>query len=169
MLSTAHSSLTTIRIYAEMHWAVRRPVVEIRCNGVLLESHIIWVDRISDHKEAVIIECHGGLSPTNVLEIVMSDRSAGDIVQIDGTWTEHAVFIKEIEVDGIKFEMALYRNSEFTHSMPDSFVKDMANQGIKIESVYANCTDMRLNGTVTIKFSTPVWRWVTEDLSKIWI
>lgn len=157
-----------IRIYAELHWSVRQPKFKVYLNLIEQTVEMEWSEKITTDQENCIFSFSSPLVQNNVLEIVMDDKSDADLLEVDGKWSDHHIDIKEIEVDGIKFETALYRNSEFRHTMPQLWVEDMARKGVTIHNFYPNCAEMRLNGIVTVRFDSPVWRWVTEDLAKIW-
>jgi hypothetical protein len=96
----------------------------------------------------------------------MRDKTDNDIVEIDGEYIEHWVKIREIEIDNIKFETALYNSDpEFQHSMSQEWVSQMHDQGYEIQEKYHHCTELRLNGTWTLKFDLPIWQWCTEHFA----
>jgi hypothetical protein len=50
--------------------------------------------------------------------------------------------------------------------MSDEWVQQNTLNGYVIEKEYPHGTDIRLNGTWTINFTTPVWQWCVERIDK---
>ena len=93
----------------------------------------------------------------------MDDKSDDDLLYIGDNFIDHYANIREFEVDGIKAEKALNTCSNFTHAMSREWIEHMKSRGIEIPPVYKKGTEIRLNGTMELKFSMPFWRWHIEN------
>jgi len=156
-----------ILLYVEYHWGKRRPVIEFELNHNKVypvnETILQASANTTGIQENSIIEFDLELATQNIFSIHMRDKTDNDIVEINGEYVEHWVKIREIEIDNIKFETALYNSDpEFQHSMPQEWVSRMHDQGHEIQEKYHRCTELRLNGTWTLKFNLPIWQWCTE-------
>lgn len=154
--------MTEIKLYIEFHWGKRRPSIELLVNNQILNPIDTVVTRCHPYQENAIITYHVKLMDNNKLDIIMSDKTDADLIQVNDEYIDHWVKIRELEVDGIKFETCLYNACSYQHSMSDEWVKTMLDQGYVIEKEYAHGTDMRLNGIWSINFSAPIWQWCVE-------
>ena len=148
--------------YIEFYSGKRRPNIDCYLNNQLIAPVFITVDRVSDYQENIISTFDVKLIPHNIFQIVMRDKMDQDLVDIDSGFIDHWVKIREFEVDGIKFETSMYNACKFEHHMPDEWVERMKSQGYNIDKCYPNSTDIRLNGTWTINFNTPIWEWCVQ-------
>tara|TARA_B110000503_G_C7026160_1_gene361925 strand:+ start:103 stop:579 length:477 start_codon:yes stop_codon:yes gene_type:complete len=149
-----------ITIYAELHSAVRRPNLEFYLNNQPLLLEDCKIVRFSQFQENIIFHLTAeSLLTDNVLQIIMKDKTDNDIINVNGKYSDHCIKIKEIAIDDIKFQTILFKVGRFEHSMPNEWVDEMNKKGYQIEPCYINATDINLNGTLTINFSTPLWEW----------
>lgn len=154
-----------VKLYMERFYGVRKPVFHVYFNNTLV--HPLQVDVISNTNGHLkeVLHFQLDLQKENQLRLEQSDKTNSDLLFVDDNFIDHYIKIREVEVDGIKFETALYfGNSEFRHCMPDDWVNDMESKGYKIDSILYNQTDIRLNGVWTLRFNLPIWQWVTEHM-----
>ena len=155
--------MTVLHFYIEYHWGRRRPNLEFYVNGQQIFPRSVWCDRVSLYQENMILETTCKLLDHNQLQVVMKDKTDHDLVFEDSGMIDHWAKIQEVEIDGILSQTALYFCSNFQHSMSPAWIETMHQQGYVIESVYAGGTDIRLNGTWTMEFTTPVWEWYINN------
>jgi hypothetical protein len=160
--------IKSFKLYIESFYGVREPLFQVYLNDNLLSPiRVDVIDRTEFTKKEILYYTSDFNIDTNVLKLVQSDKTDADLKFIDGNYIDHYIKIREIEIDDIKFETALYfSNSIFKHFQPDSWVADMASKGIVIDKVMYNQTDIRLNGEWLLQFSFPIWKWVTEHMGK---
>lgn len=158
--------MSEIKLYIEFHWGRRRPNINLLVNDQVLDPIDLAITPASQYQENAIITYQSELLENNRLDIVMADKQDQDLLQVDGKYIDHWVKIRELEVDGIKFETALYNACTYQHHMSDKWVQQNALNGYVIEKEYPHGTDIRLNGTWTINFTTPVWQWCVERIDK---
>jgi len=158
--------MSEIKLYIEFHWGQRRPNINLLINDQTVDPTSIAINRLNQYQENAIITYQSQLLKYNRLEIVMTDKQDQDLLQVDGKYIDHWVKIRELEVDNIKFETCLYNACTYQHSMSDEWVQQQFQNGHVIEKEYPHGTDIRLNGTWTINFTTPVWQWCVERFNK---
>jgi len=158
--------MSDIKLYIEFHWGKRRPNIELVVNQQILNPIDTVITRYNTCQENAILTYHSDLLKHNKLEIVMSDKTDNDLIHTETESIDHWVKIRELEVDGIKFETCLYNACNYRHSMSAEWVNKMIAQGYVIEKEYPRGTDMRLNGTWSIQFDTPIWQWCSERFIK---
>jgi len=154
-----------VKLYIERFYGIRMPVFDVYINDVLVTP--IKVDVISniDGNRKEVIEFQVNLQQENHLQLKQIDKTDNDLLFIDNNFIDHYIKIREIDIDDIKLETALYfGNSKFTHFMSDAWVQDMAYKGVIIDPIMYNQTDIRLNGVWSLEFKLPIWKWVTEHL-----
>jgi hypothetical protein len=159
---------TSLKLYIESFFGVREPVFQVFLNDTLLSAdRIDVIDRTEFTKKEIIHYRTEFKEDINILKLVQLDKTDNDLRLIDGNFIDHYIKIREVEIDDIKLETALYfANSTFTHFQSDSWVADMASKGFTIDKVMYNQTDIRLNGEWILKFSLPIWKWVIEHIAK---
>jgi len=151
-----------IQIYAELHWAVQRPYLIFRVNNHVYEANYQIVDA-QDCVEKIIFSIYADLAPTNNLEIEMQGKTDALITQESDHWAD----IKNIMINCVPADNMLLHDSEFTHTMPESWVAQMHEQGIDILPKYQPGTSLRLNGICRWQFRMPftlqkimnLWSW----------
>jgi len=154
-----------IIVYIELHWGLRRPNLEFYLNGqqlIPVDCNMVETIKFQENVE-FHLTAESLAAKDNVFQIIMRDKTDNDTVTVDGESIDHWVKIRELEIDDIKFQMSLYNASKFEHSMPEDWVSNMAQQGYQIEPCYMRAADIRLNGTWTITFDTPIWQWWCEN------
>jgi hypothetical protein len=149
-----------IKVYAELHWAVRRPIVMFFVNGLeYIHSTDIISSRLYQENVIFTIPVDKFLAE-NSLEIKMSDKT-NDLITAE---SDHWVDIKNIFIDDIAADEILSR-TRFRHTMPESWVQEMKQQGHFIQREYIPGTSMRLNGVCTFDFTVP---FVYEKILHLW-
>jgi hypothetical protein len=158
--------MSVIDLYIELHYGKRRPNVDYYLNNKKIIPFKEKIVELLQYQDKMIVSFEAELYKDNIFEIRMSDKKDNDMLNIDNVWIDHFIKIREMSVDGIHFETALYNFSGFTHSMPREWVDKMKNKnGIEILDYYPNSCEIRLNGIWKINFSTPVWQWQIEKYS----
>lgn len=152
-----------LRFYIEYHWGRRRPNLEFYMNNQQLSPQLVWCDQVSPYQENIILETTCELAEHNQLQVVMRDKTDHDLVFEDSGMIDHWAKIQEVEIDGILAQTALYFCSNFRHAMSSDWVEHMRQQGHDIQPWYHGGTDIRLNGTWTLTFDTPVWEWYVKN------
>ena len=138
-------------------------MLEFAVNSTLYQPRLSWSGGYKDCVEHAIMEFDADLSNTNHLAVTMRDKTDHDLVFTDHGMIDHFAEIMDIEIDGIQLEHLLYRTGEFHHSMPELWVESMRARGITIEPIYKHSTQLRLNGTWHMHFTTPFWAWCAEN------
>jgi len=152
-----------IKLYITFYFGKRKPEIDFFLNNEKFEPRITWQEKIGEYQINLIYEHYSVLKKDNILSITQRDKTDEDMTKIDNKWIDHYVQIKEIEIDDIKFETALFGASKFEHSMSKEWIDRVTKEGHKIFPVYENCTELRLNGTYTCSFSIPIWRWIVNS------
>jgi hypothetical protein len=153
-----------IIVYIELHWAIKRPNLEFYLNDYRLTTSECKIVETLPFQENVEFHLSAeSLNLNNVFQMIMRDKTDSDITVINGNIIDHWVKIRELEIDNIKCQTALYKCCRFEHMMPPEWVDAMTKQGYQIEPCYLNATDIRLNGTWTIEFDAPVWQWYCKN------
>jgi hypothetical protein len=122
----------------------------------------VWIDQHCvincEHVDSVISFEHtldnGGSE--HELRIVMKHKQA-DHTRLDeqGNIVQDAVFtVSDLELDGINIMQIVVDRSEYTHDF----------NGSQPTSVHRFYGEMGCNGTVSMKFSTPVYLWLLENM-----
>jgi len=114
-----------VKLYIERFYGIRMPVFDVYINDVLVTP--IKVDVISniDGNRKEVIEFQVNLQQENHLQLKQIDKTDNDLLFIDNNFIDHYIKIREIDIDDIKLETALYfGNSKFTHFMSDAWVQD---------------------------------------------
>jgi hypothetical protein len=157
---------TSFKLYIESFFGLREPVFEVYVNdNLLLAEHVDLVELTKHGKKEIYSFITWFNETSNIIKIRQIDKTDRDLFFVGDTFIDHYIKIREIEIDNIKFETALYfSNSTFCHYQSDEWVSDMALKGYKIEKLIHNQTDIRLNGEWCLEFSFPVWKWVTEHM-----
>jgi hypothetical protein len=156
---------TVIKLYLELHWGKRRPNLLYKLNGIILNPvDETFVTARHNFTECVVVTLNGRTAKNNLLEIVQYDKTDNDIGVINNEFVDHWIKIRNICVDGVYFETALFnQTAQFNHSMSDSWVNRMHAQGHCIEKCYKPGTDIRLNGTWQTEFTMPIWEWCVKN------
>lgn len=155
-----------IKLYVELHWGRRRPLFDFQVNNKLLIPTSTTIIKHSQYQENAVITYCTDLLESNKLELIMSDKQDQDSIQVESGYIDHWIKVRELEVDGIKFETCLYNACTYRHNMSEEWVNQMAQQGYTIQKEYPQGTEIRLNGVWSIHFNTPIWQWCTERFDK---
>lgn len=131
-------------------------------NQAILPSSVQEVEKLQ-YQTKCVYTFDAVLNSENILKITMNDKTDHDLLYIDNNCIDHYSKVREFEIDGIKAEKALHKCSTFTHSMSSEWVEHMKTNGIEILPVYVNATEIRLNGTMELKFFLPFWQWQIEN------
>lgn len=155
-----------IKIFAEFHGGKRCPNISYRLNNAnLIPGTIETVDRTSVLRKMIISLPCEFQQGQNHLTLIQQDKTDDDLIFNTDGMIDHYVDVKEIEIDGIRLESVLYQaQPTFEHSMPDTWVEMMTQQGFDIPKIYYNTTQLRLNGEWHLVFESPVWRWRSQKL-----
>ena len=154
-----------VKLYVERFYGVRVPVFDVYINDVLVNPIKVDVVSKTNRNRKEVLYFQVDLQKQNQLQIKQIDKTDNDLLFVDESFIDHYIKIREIEIDDIKLETALYfGNSKFIHLMTDGWVQDMASKGFVIDPVMYNQTDIRLNGVWTLQFNLPIWKWVTEHM-----
>jgi len=156
--------MNQLKLYLEFRFGKRKPQLEFSINYKKFIPTTIWQEKNGEYQINEICEYSCVLAMNNLLTITQLDKTDNDMLRVGEQWVDHYAQVREIEVDGIKFETALFSSSKFKHSMPQSWVDRMSVEGHNILSVYENCTEIRLNGTYQCSFNLPVWQWLVNKL-----
>ena len=152
-----------IQLYITSFFGKRKPQIDFFINNEKILPKIVWQEKIGEYQINEKYEYFYNLTRDNTLSIRQKDKTDDDMIKIDNKWIDHYVQVKEIEVDDIKFETALFGASKFEHSMSKEWLDRVTKEGHDIFPVYDNCTELRLNGTYTCFFSTPIWKWIINS------
>jgi len=154
-----------LQLYIEYHWGRRHPRLQFALNQQALTP--TQVDLLShslshgEHTERVCITLQAPLESHNTLTVQQCDKTDADMLESPTGWIDHYSQIRELQVDGIAFETALYHASRFQHTQSAEWVERVRREsGTVIQPEYAGSTEMRLNGTWQIQFTVPIWEWV---------
>jgi hypothetical protein len=158
--------MNNIKLYVEFYGPVRRPVIDVKINNRLLCETDSVFNRVSEYQENAVLSYSTTLESNNLLQVIMSDKTNADMRQLNDQLIDHRIVIREIDVDGIKFNNSLQNSCMFVHNMPDDWVSAMKQQGYPIEKIIKKTTDIAMNGTWSINFSTPIWLWCTQRLTQ---
>jgi predicted regulator of amino acid metabolism with ACT domain len=158
--------MNNIKLYIEFYGPVRRPIIDVKFNNQLLSETDSVFNRVSDYQENAVLNFSTLLESNNLLQVIMSDKTNADMRQIDDRLIDHRIVIREIDVDGIKFNNSLQNSCVFEHNMPDDWVSAMERQGYLIKKITEKTTNIAMNGTWSINFSTPIWLWCTQRLTQ---
>jgi hypothetical protein len=152
-----------IRILAELHWAVKRPVLQFLSGQQILSYHLCIIDR-EDFIERVEYSLDMlSAGTTNILSIEMINKTD----DLTNEKSDHWVDIKNIFVDGIPADWLLQKTTKFRHSMTKDWVDDMQSRGFDILPEYFPGTELRLNGTCYFEFEHPfLIQRITADWKK---
>lgn len=154
--------MSKIIIFADFFYGKRRPALHYFLNHREYPAYFIWNKKINDNQEHAIIQLDVELEMNNILKIKMLDKTDDDLI-INGTQiVDHFVAIRNLEIDEIRLDHVLYKVGQFEHCMPEDWVSMMAEKNIKIDPIYKCCTEFRLNGTYSMNFSLPVWKWCVD-------
>lgn len=139
---------TLLAAHLELHSAVRRPTLTFKLNGQELSMHERMVEQVSKYQTNVIFETLVDLNDTNLLEIVMTDKTKNDILLVEGQYVDHWFKIKELELDKSKIDPASHLSgSIYMISEPEETLEEIRKSGFAIERIYHNASDIRFNGT----------------------
>lgn len=155
--------MSTIKLFMEFHYGVRRPNVTYKLNSELLTPITSELLKQFKYQDRYIITLEGETKDINYFDVIMEDKEDKDMLFENGVWIDHYVKVREMSVDGIYFETALYNCSGFRHSMSDEWVqKTNKEHNVEILPYYPNSNEVRLNGIWSINFTTPLWKWQIE-------
>lgn len=157
--------MSTIKLFAEFYGGRRRPNIDLYLNRQLLPYMVEYEDRSSFDCEHIILSAQVTLKDNNTFCVTMEDKTDDDLLINGDEIIDHYVVIREVEIDGIRAETVLHRCCKFEHSMPDEWVHHMKSRGYDIQPVDKNSTHIRLNGTWTMEFESPVWKWHTKKMA----
>lgn len=155
-------------ILADAYSAVRLPQIAVSLNGRDVEFTTEIIARFQHHYQVKYEAWNLPLQRYNTLEIHQSDKT--DIDNIDphtGGFVDHHIAVRQIILDGIEADLMMLTNTEFRHSMSESWVAGMAQRGIEILQVYRPGSELHLNGTMTFCFNQPFWLDKTRLLESI--
>jgi len=158
--------MSFIEIYAEFYYGKRLPTVEYFLNKKKLEPIESLLVKSFTFKDNYKIKLEVDIKQENLFEIKMMDKTDDDMLYDDknSTWVDHYVQIKEMAIDNITFETAIYHCCAFKHSMSDEWVANIKNnQNVEILPHLKGCTEIRLNGIWHINFTKPIWKWQIEN------
>lgn len=158
--------MVEIKLFIELYWGKRRPNFDLLLNNQILTPTSTSITQYNTYQENAVITYQSNLLKNNKLELIMNDKQDQDLIQINNEYIDHWIKIRELEVDGIKFETCLYNACKFCHSMSDEWVDQMTQQGYNIQKEYVQGTEMHLNGVWSIQFDTPIWQWCAERYLK---
>jgi hypothetical protein len=96
----------------------------------------------------------------------MKDKTDSDLIITDEKTIDHYIVIREIEIDGIRLESILHECCKFEHAMSPEWVSHMQSRGYDIQPIYENSLHMRLNGTWSMTFQSPIWLWHTRKMAR---
>lgn len=151
-----------VQIFAELHWAEKRPSLEFTLNEQDLITHCLLVDQ-SDQTERVIYSATvQNLLTHNCLTVTMNDARAQTVGERYDLWAE----IVNIHIDHIPADELLYENSVFKHALDPEWLVQAQQHGFKIESEYTPGTQLRMNGTCFYRFDAPFFLHKVETLWK---
>lgn len=155
-----------IKIFAEFHGAKRCPELSYALNQTALTPSDIHCAHITDSMRCQIVSLPCTFLPgQNLLEVTQSDKTDDDLLYTQDGFVDHYVEIKEVEIDGIRLESVLFQCAPtFEHSMSQEWQQMMKQKGFDIPKIYNTTTQLRLNGTWTLTFDSPVWLWHTRIL-----
>lgn len=157
-----------IEILADAQSAVREPQLDFKLNGVPIkfDRHILLHQ--ANHFRIRYQAAGLALLDHNVLEILQHDKTDRDNTDpLTGNFVDHYISIRQIIVDDIDADLMMLTNTEFRHSMPASWVKDMWTKGFEIASVYRPGSELHLNGVMTFEFDLPFWLHKTQLLATV--
>jgi len=159
----------SFKLYIESFFGLREPIFEVYVNdNLLIAKHIDIVEKAEYSKKEIYSFTTLFNETTNELKIRQIDKTDQDLLFVDNTFIDHYIKIREIEIDNIKFETALYfSNSTFRHFQSAEWEADMESKGYNIDKVMYNQTDLRLNGEWCLKFSFPIWKWITDHMTDL--
>lgn len=146
----------------DFFYGIRRPDLQYFLNNKLCPATTIWQHKIAEFQEHAIIEIVADFDQTNLFEIKMTDKTDDDLLTVGDHLIDHYAEIKNLEIDEIRLDHLLYRTGEFRHCMPPEWIVMMRSRGMNIDPVYKNSTQIRLNGTWSLQFQLPIWKWCTE-------
>ena len=88
-------------------------------------------------------------------QTVINDQ--GDILK------DQLLHIKSIEIDEIELGALLYEGV-YTPEYPEPWATQQKQKGIELASSFKNAKDLGHNGTWTLKFDSPFYLWLLENL-----
>jgi len=156
----------TVKFYLTLHYGRRRPTFKIMCNDVEVQVVETQIEHIAN-KEKIILEFEFPITsnPTQTITFIHYGKTDDDLViENNQVLIDHYIKIEEVELDDIQLGNNLLYSTVFYHAMPDIWVKDMLELGIKIDPSYAPGTELKLNGRTELSFKTPIWMWWCELL-----
>jgi hypothetical protein len=140
-----------IQVFAELHWAVTRPILIFSTDGNKLDSKFHIINK-ENFVERVFYEFNlPSNNNKNILKIELVNKKD----EYSTTDSDHWIDLKNIIIDGVPADWLIHRDSCFNHSMPDSWVADMEKNGINILPEYTPGTEIRLNGICSFYFEHP--------------
>lgn len=148
--------LSEILIFADLVSAVRMPRVMITLNGVAVD-HSTQIIESNDFTWSVVWKISGLLDNHNRLQVSMHDKIDQDNRIVSGKLIHHTITIKQIRIDDIDADWLLFERSVFRHNMPETWIKNMSEQGYHIQPEYNPGTDININGSMTFDFKNPFW------------
>ena len=156
--------MNSLKIFIEYHFGKRKPNLKFYFNNEIINPRNELIAETHKNQENSILSFDVNLIRDNRLKIVMEDKTDNDLViKDDGTFIDHWCKIREVEVDGIKFETALLNCCSFKHNMSKQWVEDMYSKGHKILPFYDRCNDINLNGEFKLVFFAPIWQFQIEN------
>jgi hypothetical protein len=156
--------MSSLKIFIEYHFGRRKPNLKYYFNNEIIDPQNEMIAEEHKNQQNSILSFDVDLLKYNTLKIYMQDKTDNDLVFLnDKQFIDHWCKIREIEVDGIKFETALLNCCNFRHTMSKQWLEDMHSKGHEILPFYDRCNEMRLNGEFTINFFSPVWQFQIEN------
>lgn len=150
----------TIKVYAELHWAIQRPDLEFYIDDCQLTADITVVDRDKTVEKVIYTMPVDQQAPKQLFKICLVNKRD----ELNTAESEHWVHIKNVIIDGVPIDWMLFKYGVFKHSMSKEWVEDMLSQGYDIQPEYCPGTEMRLNGEFHYEITHPfiITRVLTE-------
>ena len=143
------------------HWD-KTPVAEILINDT---SHCRAEITGTEYKPSVIEFEHTlEESKEYTLKIVLSGKDKGQTVVEDGKIVkDQLLHIKSVEIDEIDIGALVYEGL-YTPSYPEPWATQQRSAGVDLPVSFKNVTMMGHNGVWELKFSSPFYMWLLENL-----
>jgi hypothetical protein len=150
-----------LELYAEM-WD-KPPVAEILINNnSIIKKQITGIEEkpdliefeyeLEENKDYDLIIKRSGKDKN---QTVINDK--GDILK------DQLLNIKSIEIDEIDIASLVYEG-EYTPEYPEPWATQQRESGNDLKDSFKNVTKMGFNGTWKIRFASPFYMWLLENL-----
>ena len=143
------------------HWD-KAPRAEI-----LINDHIHYNQEITGtEKEPTVIEFEHELKEGEKYQLIIN-RSGKDIrqtvVENGQIIKDQLLHIKSIEIDEIDIGALIY-NGLYTPQYPEPWASEQTKAGVELPKSFKNVTAMGHNGQWELKFTSPFYMWLLENL-----